>query len=215
MDKINLIKFQLLQNKTQRFNKENIKKMKSQSELIFALRKKYPIFFDIIDNKGIQYKQFLSAFFNCILSGNLEPFSIRIKNYYNKTELKIFNKYSSNYNYINILPWNKYNIIKCYKNNKSGIRVNKEQFMQALIILFPKFIKKYPNILLNLNKRLDETEKKTISVRHLYNYLVYCGDKLAKDEYKSNKKNKYLLSKNKVYNFLKIFTYNQLISILI
>lgn len=216
MDQIKLIKLELLQNKTQRFNKENIKKIKSQSELIFALRKKYPIFFDIIDNKGIQYKQFLSAFFNCILSGYLEPFSIKIKNKNkNKTELKVFNKFSSNYNYINILPWNKYNIIKCHYKNNNEIRVNKEQFMQSLIILFPKFIKKYPKILLNLNKILDETEKKTISVRHLYNYLVYCGDKLAKDEYKSKIKNKYLLSKNKVYNFLKIFTYNQLISILI
>ena len=87
--------------------------------------------------------------------------------------------------------------------------------MQSLIILFPKFIKKYPKILLNLNKILDETENKTISVRHLYNYLVYCGDKLAKDEYKSKTKNKYILSKNKVFNFLKIFTYNQLTSILI
>jgi hypothetical protein len=214
MDQIKLIKLQLLQYKTHRFSKENIRKMKSQSELIFALKKKYPIFFDIIDNKGIQYKQFLSAFFNCILSGYVEPFSIRIKNK-NKTELKVFNKFSSNYNYINILPWNRYNIIKCHYKNNNKIRVNKEQFMQSLIILFPKFIKKYPKILLNLNKILDETENKTISVRHLYNYLVYCGDKLAKDEYKSKTKNKYILSKNKVFNFLKIFTYNQLTSILI
>ena len=84
-----------------------------------------------------------------------------------------------------------------------------------VIVLFPKFIKRFPQELLTLNNKLDESPKATISIRHLYNYLVYCGDKLAKDEYKSNKKNKYLLSKNKVYNFLKIFTYNQLISILI
>lgn len=214
MDKTNLIKLRLLQNKTHRFSKYNIERMKSQSELIFALKKKYPIFFDIVDKQGIQYKQFLSAFFNCILGGYLEPFSIRIKNN-NNIEYKVFDKYSSNYNYINILPWNKFNIIKCYIKNNNEIRVNKEQFMQALIILFPKFIKKYPNILLDLNKKLNDTTHKTISVKHLYNYLVYCGDKLAKYDYKRNKKNKFLLSKNKIYNFLKIFTYNQLINILI
>ena len=211
-------KLQLLQDKTQRFSKVNISKLRSHSELIVALKKKYPMFFDIIDNHGIQYKQFLSAFFLCILTGYNEPFSIRIEN---AKYPNLYDLYSANYNYIRILPWNKYNIVKCYNINKelkTNIRINKEQFMQCIVVLFPKFIKKYQKLFIELNKKLQKTSKKTISVMYLYKYLVYCGDKIAKDEYynKSIKdKNKFKFSKNKIETFLRIFTYEQLINILI
>ena len=46
---------------------------------------------------------------------NFEPFSITIIDKYSNKDLKIFNKYSANYNYINLFPWNKYNIINCNK----------------------------------------------------------------------------------------------------
>ena len=214
---------------------ENIIKLKSNSELIIALKKKYAMFFDIIDNHGIQYKQFLSAFFLCILMGYNEPFSIKLeeetlkrKRIY-KSVNKLYNIYSANYNYITLLPWNKHNIVKCYNKNKTSskitrktsgtiTRINKEQFMQCIIVLFPKFAKKYPKLLFELNRKLEETNKITISVIHLYKYLIYCGDKIAKDEYynKSLKhKNKFKFSKNKIKTFLKIFTYEQLINILV
>lgn len=228
-DKLINLKLKLLQHKTQRFSKENINKLTSHSDLIIALKKKYPIFFDIIDNHGIQYKQFLSAFFLCILTGHYEPFSIRLEKNTLKRERdskyinKVYDIYSANYNYITLLPWNKYNIVKCYNINKefsktSSIRLNKEQFMQCVVVLFPKFIKKYPKLFFELNKKLEEINKETISVIHLYKYLIYCGDKISKDEYynKSLKhKNKYKFSKNKIETFLRIFTYEQLINILI
>ena len=232
------LKLQLLQDKTQRFSKENISKLRSYSELILALKKKYPMFFAIIENHGIQYKQFLSAFFLCILTGHYEPFSIKLEKETLKRKRdskylnKVYNMYSANYNYITLLPWNKYNIVKCYNVNNTNntnntneefsktsgkssstitiTRINKEQFMQCIVVLFPKFIKKYP--------KLKETNKETISVIHLYKYLVYCGDKIAKDEYynKSLKhKNKFKFSKNKIETFLRIFTYEQLINILV
>lgn len=216
-DKLINFKFKLLQNKTQRFNKENIKKLKSYPELTLALKKKYPIFFDIIDKQGIQYKQFLSAFFGCILTGNYEPFSIRIEKGKEYNE-NVYNKYSANYNYITLLPWNKYNIIKCYNSAKREIiRINKEQFMQSVIVLFPKFIKRYPKLFLSLNNKLKNIDKKTISVIHLYKYLVYCGDKLSKDEYydKSIKYKNMKFTKNKIETFLRILTYDQFINILI
>lgn len=210
----------LLQNKTQRFSKDNISKLRTQSELIIALKKKYPIFFDIIEKQGIQYKQFLSAFFLCILSNNNEPFNIRIENSKSdsksKYEYKIYDKYTANYNYITVLPWNKYNIVKCFmQNSTSNIRINKEQFMQSVIVLFPKFIKKYPKIFFELNKKLEDTEKKTISIVHLYKYLVYCGDKIAKTEYNNKNKKNFLLSYKKIETFLRIFSYEQLINILV
>ena len=228
-DRLINLKLQLLQDKTQRFSKENISKLRSHSELIMALKKKYPMFFDIIDNHGIQYKQFLSAFFLCILIGHYEPFSIKLEKETLKRKrdskylTKVYDIYSANYNYITLLPWNKYNIVKCYNVNQefsktSSIRINKEQFMQCIVVLFPKFIKKYPKLFFELNKKLEETNKETISVIHLYKYLIYCGDKIAKDEYynKSLKdKNKYKFSKNKIETFLRIFTYEQLINILI
>lgn len=228
-DRLINLKLQLLQDKTQRFSKENISKLRSHSELIMALKKKYPMFFDIIDNHGIQYKQFLSAFFLCILTGHYEPFSIRLEKETLKRKrdskylTKVYDIYSANYNYITLLPWNKYNIVKCYNVNEefsktSSIRINKEQFMQCVVVLFPKFIKKYPKLFFELNKKLEETNKETISVIHLYKYLIYCGDKIAKDEYynKSLKdKNKYKFSKNKIETFLRIFTYEQLINILV
>jgi len=236
-DKLINLKLQLLQDKTQRFRKENISKLRSHSELIAALKKKYPMFFDIIDNHGIQYKQFLSAFFLCILTGNLEPFSIKLEKETLKKDSKYLNKvydiYSANYNYITLLPWNKYNIVKCYDTNEelsktlgttSGTisgkitRINKEQFMQCVVVLFPKFIKKYPKLFFELNKKLEDTNKETISVIHLYKYLIYCGDKIAKDEYNSKSlknKNKFKFSKNKIETFLRIFTYEQLINILV
>ncbi len=229
------LKIKLLQNKTKQFSKENVNKLRSHSDLILALKRKYPIFFNIIDNHGIQYKQFLSAFFNCILNNNIEPFSIRIKstknnvNKNNNNNLKIYSKLSANYNYIRLEPWNKYNIIKCYNkyrslNNETNkitelLRINKEQFMQSLIVLFPEFIKKYPDKLTDLNTKLQKLDSNTISIKHLYNYLIYCGDKLAKDKFInvirfSKDKYIYKLSKSKVYNFLKIFNYKQLISII-
>uniref|UniRef100_A0A6C0LH95 Uncharacterized protein n=1 Tax=viral metagenome TaxID=1070528 RepID=A0A6C0LH95_9ZZZZ len=228
-DRLINLKLQLLQDKTQRFSKENINKLRTHSELILALKKKYPMFFYIIENHGIQYKQFLSAFFLCILTGHYEPFSIKLEKetLKRKRDSKYLNKvydiYSANYNYITLLPWNKYNIVKCYNVNKefsktSSIRINKEQFMQCVVVLFPKFIKKYPKLFFELNKKLEETNKGTISVIHLYKYLVYCGDKIAKDEYynKSLKdKNKFKFSKNKIETFLRIFTYEQLINILV
>lgn len=228
-DRLINLKLQLLQDKTQRFSKENISKLRSHSELIMALKKKYPMFFDIIDNHGIQYKQFLSAFFLCILTGHYEPFSIKLEKETLKRKrdskylTKVYDIYSANYNYITLLPWNKYNIVKCYNVNQefsktSSIRINKEQFMQCIVVLFPKFIKKYPKLFFELNKKLEETNKETISVIHLYKYLIYCGDKIAKDEYynKSLKdKNKYKFSKNKIETFLRIFTYEQLINILV
>lgn len=228
-DRLINLKLQLLQNKTQRFSKENISKLRSHSELIIALKKKYPMFFDIIDNHGIQYKQFLSAFFLCILTGHYEPFSIRLEKQTLKRKrdckylTKVYDIYSANYNYITLLPWNKYNIVKCYNVNEefskiTSIRINKEQFMQCIVVLFPKFIKKYPKLFFELNKKLEEINKETISVIHLYKYLIYCGDKIAKDEYynKSLKdKNKYKFSKNKIETFLRIFTYEQLINILV
>lgn len=221
------LKLKLLQDKTKRFSKENIIKLRSNSELIIALKKKYPMFFDIIENHGIQYKQFLSAFFLCILTGNNEPFSIKLqeetlkrkKNY--KFLNKVYDIYSANYNYITLLPWNKHNIVKSYNSNKTSgtiTRINKQQFMQCIIVLFPKFIKKYPKLLFELNKKLEEINKITISIIHLYKYLIYCGDKIAKDEYynKSLKhKKKFKFSKNKIKTFLKIFTNEQLINILV
>ena len=228
-DRLINLKLQLLQDKTQRFRKENISKLRSHSELIIALKKKYPMFFDIIDNHGIQYKQFLSAFFLCILTGHYEPFSIRLEKETLKRKrdskylTKVYDIYSANYNYITLLPWNKYNIVKCYNVNQefsktSSIRINKEQFMQCIVVLFPKFIKKYPKLFFELNKKLEETNKETISVIHLYKYLIYCGDKIAKDEYNNKSlkdKNKYKFSKNKIETFLRIFTYEQLINILV
>lgn len=236
-------KLKLLQNKTHRFSKDNVVKLKSHNELLLALKKKYPIFFDIIDNNGIQYKQFLSGFFNCILTSKHEPFYIKLQDLaiinakddlkviYNNNDKIIFNIYnlvSANYNYINLVPWNKNNIIKCYSNNSvslndTNIRINKDQFMQCVIVLFPKFIKTYPKLFLALNNKLKVLNKETISVSHLYKYLVYCGDTIAKTEYyynisKSKKKFnkiKYKFNKNKIENFLKIFTYDQLINILI
>lgn len=201
-------KLTLLQDRTKRFNKVNILKLKSHNELIFALSKKYPIFFDIIKRKSIPYKQFLSAFFKCIINGVNEPFSIEI-NLQNKRVEKVFDIDSSNYNYLTLVPWSRYNIIKC-PNKDNSFRINKEQFIKALVVLFPKFIEKFPNLLLNLNDRLGPT----ISINHLYKYLVYCGDKLAKN---SNYKEKYIFkfSKNRIYNFLRIFTYEQLKQILL
>ena len=227
------LKYKLLRDKSHRFRKENIIKLQSHGELIRAFNKKYSILFDIINTKGIQYKQFLSAFFNCILTGHYEPFSIRIKkkeyNLKSKKEklyeIYVLNQYTANYNYLTLAPWDKYNIVKCYNINKYAecteqslckMRINKEQFMQALIVLFPRFIKKFPRILLDLNEKLKNTKSNTISVNHLYKYLVYCGDKLAKEDISRGLKNKhfYKFNKDKINNFLKIFTLEQLITIL-
>ena len=243
------LQLKLLQDKSQQINNYNISKLNSHKEFINAFKKKYPTFFNIIETQGIPYKQFLSGFFNCILTGQYEPFYIRTYKNNKISNYTIFDRNSSNYNYVTLLPWNKLNIIKCenkYRSiqytSKPLIRINKEQFMQSLIILFPEFIRKHPNILLNLNQQLKETSAKTISVSHLYKFLVYCGDKLAKDNVKLAKDNVklakdnvklakdnsqlakeltnkrkyiYVLSKYKIYQFLKIFTYEQLTKILI
>ena len=239
------IKLKQLQEKVQRYNNKNVEKLTSHTDLINALKKKYPIFFSIIDYTDMQYKQFLSGFFKCILNNTNEPFLIKIKKSKVKSrdkdyKLYVYDKYTANNNYLTVWPWDKFNILQCdnkskkesndsydiitfNKEPKEELRLNKEQFMQALIILFPKFIKRFPKELLDLNNKLKETPKSTISIRHLYNYLVYCGDKLAKNEYENNKykirKDRYSqinkLSKAKIYTFLKIFTYEQLIKILI
>ena len=216
--KVHKLKIELLRNKSHRFNVNNILKLKTKNELIIALNKKYKIFFDIVNSSHIQYKQFLSGFFKCIIHGLKEPFSIKIL-IDNKIIPKVYNNYTSNYNYITLLPWSKFNLINgtTSKKNIYHIKINKEQFMQALIVLFPKFIKTYPKILLDLNNKLNDTPKPTISMIHLYKYLIYCGDKLAKNLYeKKNKgKFKFKISKNKVINFLKIFTVEQLKQILL
>lgn len=210
-------KLELLQNKSQRFSKSQILNMNSHSELIFALKKKYPIFFNVIDNNGMQYKQLLSGFFKCIINSKNEPFAIKVLLANGNIEEKIFNVNSANYNYIRTLPWNMNNILKCYSTieEENNIRFNKEQFMQSLIVLFPKFIRKNPKVLLKLNNKLAESNKMDISSNHLYNYLIYCGDKLAKQEFNYSKNKKiFKISKVKFYNFLKILTYAQLKSIL-
>ena len=222
------LRLKLLQDKTQRFTKQNIDKLRSHSDLIMALKKKYPIFFDIIDNHGILYKQFLSAFFLCILTSNNEPFAIKLvekpfKRYYKYLDKvdKVYNVYSANYNYITLLPWNKHNIVKCYNEKPDkifSIKINKQQFMQCIVVLFPKFIKKYPKLFLKLNNKLEKINKETIYIIHLYKYLIYCGDKIAKDEYNNKSlryKNKLKFSKNKIETFLRIFTYNQLINMIV
>ena len=63
-DKLVNLKLKLLQHKTQRFNKENISKLRSHAELIFALKKKYPIFFNIIMEYNINnfYQLFLTVY---------------------------------------------------------------------------------------------------------------------------------------------------------
>lgn len=55
------------------------------------------------------------------------------------------------------------------------------------------------------------------NIIHLYKYLIYCGDKIAKYEFynKSYNKNKFKFSKYKIITFLRIFTNEQLINILI
>lgn len=237
------IKLKQLQEKNKRVDKENVIKFNSHSTLIHFLKKKYPTFFNIIDNTGIQYKQFLSGFFKCILKNKNEPFLIKIskKNvcYCDKDyKLFLYNKYTSNNNYLSLLPWDKYNVLYCDKVSKhelkdkydlitfgetptEEIRLNKEQFMECLIVLFPKFIKMFPKELLDLNNKLNNIPKSTISIKHLYNYLIYCGDKLAKINYEKYKlkNDEYLkftkLSNEKIYNFLRVFSYEQLIKILV
>ena len=241
------IKLKQLQQKTHRYVPENIKKLQSHNNLINEMKKKYPMFFSIIETSesGMQYKKFLSGFFKCKLKNSNEPFLIKVKK--GKTHIKdknyqlyVYNKYTANNNYLSLVSWDKYNIIQCDTKSKielkdthdfitfgetpkEEVRLNKEQFMQSLIVLFPKFIKRFPHELLTLNNKLDESPKSTISIRHLYNYLVYCGDKLSKSEYEkykfSFKKDRYTninkLSKAKIYTFLKVFTYKQLINILV
>ena len=55
-----------------------------------------------------------------------------------------------------------------------------------------------------------------MSAGHLYRYLVYCGDKLAKDDFSKNKliQDNYLLNKRKIYNFLNLFNKEQIIDLL-
>ncbi len=206
----------LLQNKTREFNNDNINK-NSKKQLIKALKIKYNIFFSI---SKIPYKQFLSSFFGCILDKESEPFYIRVKDSYTqKISFKIFDKNSSFYNYISLKPWDSLNIIKCEEKHKTfeaNFRISKTQFMESLIILFPKFIKRFPNTLLELNNRLNKNKKKDMSAGHLYRYLVYCGDKLAKDDFNKNKliTDNYLLNRRKIDNFLNLFSKEQFINLL-
>ena len=225
------IEIQELRNRTFQFNNKNIEKMKSKKELIIALKRKYRMFFNIINLlNGIQYKQFLSAFFFNICVGIPEPFLIRIEIIQKrardkKYKLFILNATTSNYNNIHLLPWNKYNIIKSdtKKESINNIRINKDQFFKALIILYPQFIKQYTNLFVILNNKLNDT----ISLNHFYRYLVYCGDKLSKNAYNNTfKKNisklrqyklahDFVFTKKRINNFLNIFTREQLIKILL
>ena len=231
MNELLNIEIQQLRNKTFQFNHKTIENMKSKKELIIALKRKYRMFFNIINTlNGIQYKQFLSAFFFNISTGISEPFLIRIESIQKRTrdrkyKLFILNSNTSTYNNIHLLPWNKYNIIKSdYKiEPQNNIRINKEQFFKALIILYPQFIKQYTNLFVILNDKLNDT----ISLNHFYRYLVYCGDKLSKNAYNNtfqkriSKLRQYKLAHNFVFtkkrinDFLNIFTREQLIKILL
>lgn len=197
-----------LRNKTQEFNINNIIKIKSKSEIIYALSKKYNNFFKIIKN-GIQYKQFLSGFLNCIVIHKCKPKYIKI---YDKKKVCFinYNKLSAEYYSKNFLPWDVNNLISCKEylshNNKNNFLIDKKILIESIIILFPTFFKKFPYLLLNLNNKLDNK----ISIYDLYNYLIYCGDTLNKIKII---KTTNILSKKKIYEFLNLFTYEQLISL--
>lgn len=215
INKVLKLKLKLLQNRTQRFSKKNILNLRSYSELIFALKNKYPILFNIIKKEGIQYRQFLSIFFTCILNSYNEPFSIKIKN---ESE-KIYNLNSANYNYDTLLPWSNKNIIKCYNKNKklsTKINISKKQFEKCIVVLYPKFIKIFPHFFIKLIERIQKIKKAKIGINKLYKILIYCGDKLAKYEYynKKNYSNKFKFSENKIKIFLKIFNFEQLINVI-
>jgi hypothetical protein len=196
-----------LRNQTHQFDIKNIKKMKSKLEIIYALSKKYPDFFKVIEN-GIQYKQFLSGFFNCIILNRCKPAYIKIYNTKNnKIYYTNYNKLSGKYNINNLLPWNNNNLILCedYLSdvNKNNFKIDKKIFIESIIILFPTFFKKFNELLFLLNSKLDNK----ISINDLYNYLLYCGDTLNKIKI-INTTN--ILSKKKIYKFLNLFTYEQL-----
>jgi len=209
MNKINYNnELENLRNKTQEFNINNIIKMKSKSEIIYALSKKYNNFFEVIKN-GIQYRQFLSGFLHCIVINKSEPKYIKI---YNSNADKYYytnyNKISAEYNSKNLLPWNDNNLILCKNkkiNEKNNFDVNIKFLIESISILFPKFFKKFNNLLLLLIERFNN-----ISLNELYNYLIKCGDILnnIKKEKATN-----ILSKKKIYKFLNLFTYEQLISL--
>lgn len=195
-----------LRNKTQQFNIKNIIKMKSKSEIIYALSKKYNNFFEIIEN-GIQYRQFLSGFLHCIVINKSEPKYIKIYNLNNnKFYYTNYNKISANYNSKNLLPWNNNNLILC-KNNKinekNNFEIDVKFLIQSITILFPNFFKKFNELLFLLGEIYNK-----ISINDLYNYLIKCGDILNNIKII---KTTNILSKKKIYKFLNLFTYEQLI----
>lgn len=223
-NKLENFNLKILQNQTQQYSSDNIEKLNLQSDFIKALEKKYVIFFNII-NEGIQYKQFLSSFFNSVCNGNIEPFYINIiKN--SKEEKKIFYRNTSNFNFITLLPWSNKNIVysedsvnlKDYvnsmkiKSNKNKIRITKEQFLKFLMILFPNFIKKFPVF---ISKKLLFNEDNTISCKKCGKYLIYCGDKLSKNYFNNKIYKKELLRKSQIYNFFEVFTNEQIKNILL
>lgn len=197
-----------LRNKTQEFNVKNIIKMKSKSEIIYALSKKYNNFFKIIE-KGIQYRQFLSGFLHCIVINKSEPKYIKIYNFNNnKFYYTNYNEISADFNSKNLLPWNNNNLILC-KNNKinekNNFEIDVKFLIESITILFPKFFKKFNELLF----LLSETNVK-VSINDLYNYLIKCGDIL--NNIKILKATN-ILSKKKIYKFLNLLTYEQLISL--
>ena len=220
-----------LRNKTLQYNSNNIIKMTSKKQLINGLKKKYEMFFTIIHIlNGMQYKQFLSAFFLNICRGITEPFLIRIETVRKRTrdrkyKLVIFNSNMSQYNNLNLNPWNKYNIIKSDYTiePKNNIVINKEQFLKAITVLYPQFIKQYTGLYIALNNKLNDT----FSINHFYRYLIYCGDKLSKAAYNNTFKkgisklqqnkfaHNFVFTKKRINDFLNIFTIEQLIKILL
>lgn len=211
-----LIEFKLkyLQLYSQQIRPENIIKMKTNKELQFAFSKKFPVLMNIVKS-GIQYKQFLSVFFKCICYKYIEPFYIDIL--LNKKYYKVpYNKKTSNYNKLNVESWHMDNIVKGFTTSnkestlKESTRFTKEQFIKFVAILFYKYPLKHYKTFNDMIKLLDKSDKKDISAKHMYNYLVYIGDKMSKTDLKD-----IIISKYKIKKFLSVLTREQLINILI
>lgn len=214
---LNEFKLKYLQLYSQQIRPENIIRMKTNKQLQYAFSKKFPVLMYIIKS-GIQYKQFLSVFFNCICNRYIEPFyiDVTINDKYYKLP---YNKNTAYFNTINVEPWDKDNIVKGYTVSNTDyseefrteqIRFTKQQFIKFLEILYHKYQLMYDKSFNDLIKLLDRSNKNDFSAKHIYNYLVYIGDKMTK----TNSLN-IIISKYKVKNFLSVLTREQLINILI